>query len=166
MLSVETVELVTVRRCRECGSAEHGQPVIELASGTPAGCFVSFARADGTEVAAARLRGPVGIDIESRTAVAAHAVAEALLHPAEAGALAELAPAEVAERLATLWVVKEALLKATGHGLRVDLREIEVVVGADTTTIRRWPAELDLREAPHIVLFAPTDGLVGAIAEL
>jgi len=173
-LGVDRSALVAGRRCPECGSADHGQPFVEFADGRTSGCWVSLARSEGFEAAAVRLDGPVGIDIESRTAVAQHPVAATLLHPAEAEEFQLLDATQADARLASLWVAKEALLKATGYGLRVDPRGIQLRVddgvdrdrGDGDVTLERWPAELALTTPPQITLFEVTDDIVGALAEL
>lgn len=104
--------VVVVRRCAVCGSTEHGKP--EVAAALAAGVHVSLAHTrNRTHVAAAR--GPVGVDVEEIDAVAAHPVADVLLSPGERAAGHPLD----AESLTRTWVRKEALLKATGHGLHV-----------------------------------------------
>ncbi|WP_165350439.1 4'-phosphopantetheinyl transferase family protein [Xylanimonas protaetiae] len=101
-----------VRRCRVCGSTEHGKP--EVAAALAVGVHVSLAHTRRRLVAAAA-RGPVGVDVEDVAAVAAHPVADVLLSDAERAAGHPLD----AESLTRTWVRKEALLKATGHGLHV-----------------------------------------------
>lgn len=165
-LGVEASALVAGRRCPECGSADHGRPFVEFADGRASGCWVSVARSTGFETAAARLDGPVGIDIESRSAVSQHPVAATLLHPGETDELEKLDPPAADARLASLWVAKEALLKATGTGLRTDPRGIRLRVSSGSVIVDRWPAELALTTSPHLTLFDVTDDIVGALAEL
>ncbi len=165
-MSVDVRDLVSSRRCAECSSTQHGQPFVEFVDGSPCPCFVSFARTVGAEAAAARSEGPVGIDVESRAALSAHAVADVLLHPDELAAIADLTPTEADELIGGTWVAKEALVKATGHGLRLDPRGIRLRLGGDTATVESWPAELGLRDTPRITLFPLTVDAVGAVAEL
>lgn len=104
------VEPTPVRRCLTCGAAGHGKP--ELPAALAAGLHVSVSTAPGLVAAAVCDTGPVGVDVESVAAVAAAPVADVLLHPRE--------PSPAHPRaLARTWVRKEALLKATGHGLVV-----------------------------------------------
>jgi len=165
-LSVDASALAVGRRCPECGSADHGQPFVDFADGRASGCWVSLARSSGVEAAVACLTGPVGVDIESRAAVALHPVAATLLHPAEADELDALGQTEADALLASLWVAKEALLKATGRGLRVDPRGIRLGIARDAVTVERWPAELALATSPRVTLFDVTDDIVGALVEL
>lgn len=163
---VDIGEVTVVHRCSACGSADHGPPFVEFATIANAEFSVSFSRAAGLQVAVARRAGGVGIDIDSATRIAAHPVDAVLLHPAEELALAALPPSDARIRRARLWVAKEALTKATGLGLRADLREIQLEITGERASVRRWPAELGLARPPHITLFAISDDVVGAIAEL
>jgi phosphopantetheinyl transferase (holo-ACP synthase) len=164
--SVDIGDVTVVHRCRTCGSADHGQPFVQLATRGAAEFSVSFARAAGVQVAVAREGGAIGIDIDSATRISAHPVDAVLLHPAEESALAALPPSDARIRRAQLWVAKEALTKAAGLGLRADLREIQLEIAGEQASVRRWQAELALTRAPEITLFAVSDDLVGAIAEL
>uniref|UniRef100_UPI000A3F72D0 4'-phosphopantetheinyl transferase family protein n=1 Tax=Cellulosimicrobium cellulans TaxID=1710 RepID=UPI000A3F72D0 len=102
------------------GATGHGKP--ELAAALAAGLHVSVSTAPGLLAVAVSDEGPVGVDVESVAAVGAAPVADVLLHPREAAA----GP----RALARTWVRKEALLKATGHGLVVPPAEL-VVAGPD-----------------------------------
>ena len=160
-LAVDPSELVEGRRCPDCGSADHGRPFVAFADGRASECWVSLSRAASLEAAVARLGGPVGIDIESRSAVAQHPVAGTLLHPDEVD---EADDAD--DVIVSRWTAKEALLKATGHGLRIDLRSIWLELADGAATVERWPAELALTAPARISFFELTDDVVGAIAEL
>jgi hypothetical protein len=102
--------------CRHCGGA-HGAMSVAWPAGT--GVTVSLSRAPGLVVAVASLLGPIGVDIESVGRMMRAPVDAVALHPAEIDALARLDPA-ARDRARTLqWTRKEALLKATGFGLRI-----------------------------------------------
>jgi hypothetical protein len=91
-------------------------PAFELAS---TGASVSLSRAPGLVVAVASLLGSIGVHIESMGRMMRAPVDAVGLHPAEIDSLARLDPA-VRERARTIqWTRKEALLKATGFGLRI-----------------------------------------------
>jgi 4'-phosphopantetheinyl transferase len=69
----------------------------------------------------------VGIDVERlRTDVDVAALAMRYFTTAEALAIAQTPPAEQAARFVTLWVRKEAILKASGYGLRAPLDAVDV----------------------------------------
>ena len=122
--------------CPDCGG-DHGMPVV-----AEQGRWVSLSRAGGLVAVAFSTAGPVGVDLESREAVARHP-AQGLRHPD-----------------ATEWTTKEAVLKADGRGLRVDPAELVVADGR----LAEWagcPVPLDRVRLHH---FAATDDLVGTVA--
>jgi hypothetical protein len=65
------------------------------------------------------LLGPIGIDIESVARMTRAPVDAVALHPLELDALAQLEPAVRDLARTVQWTRKEALLKATGFGLRI-----------------------------------------------
>ena len=87
-----------VRVCPQCGSDGHGRPTAIGSSAT-----VSMAYAEGLVAVAWSWTGPVGIDVEADGP------------PIE----------EFGDRLS--WTRTEALLKATGEGLRRDPRDLPVL---------------------------------------
>lgn len=95
------------RTCARCG-APHGRPIV-------AGLHVSIAHAGGIALVAAS-SDPVGVDLEPTGREV----------PPDCGA------ADLAD-----WVRKEAVLKLSGHGLRIPMAEVTVTDGRLT----RWPAE-------------------------
>jgi phosphopantetheinyl transferase len=160
LLSKRPQDVVLRHRCKNCGSAEHGQPLIE--AGT-AECWVSFSRTAGYSVAGASLRGPIGVDIESVAKVSRHPVDAVLQHPDERTALSLLSGAEAARYRACLWVAKEAVVKSTGDGLRIDLTRILIRFDESRAAVAAWPAELELTSAPSLTLFTVSEDVVGAL---
>jgi 4'-phosphopantetheinyl transferase len=122
---------------------------------------------DGLLAAAVSDEGPVGLDVESVRAVAAAPVAAVLLHPREA-ARGGTGP----RALAMTWVRKEALLKATGHGLRIPPSSLELTAAHAVPALLAAPAELgvgplDVRLADLTdVELAEVEDHVGAVAVL
>jgi 4'-phosphopantetheinyl transferase len=102
------------RSCPQCGSADHGRPVV-LGEEAP---FVSLSRAGGVVMVAVSGHGPVGVDVERLDAPRFAGFDDVALHDHE------IAP--TVEARATTWVRKESLLKATGDALHVDLRQVRL----------------------------------------
>jgi hypothetical protein len=82
------------RLCPRCGGSDHGRPWARGGDGTT---YVSLAYADGLSVAAWSTTGPVGVDVERDDG-------------RDAGDYGDL----------PTWTRTEAVLKATGEGLRRD----------------------------------------------
>lgn len=95
----------------------HGRPRVE---GDP--CYTSLSHAHGWVAVAIDPAAAVGVDVEPfARAAAADEVAASILHRSEHASLAKLADAARARALLTLWVRKEAVLKAAGVGLAVPM---------------------------------------------
>jgi 4'-phosphopantetheinyl transferase len=103
---------VLVRRCARCGGA-HGKPLLQSPS-----LHVSLAYVPGAVAVAVTGAGPVGVDLERLPATDFDGFGDVVLAPGETATT----PAERAR----LWTRKEAVLKATGHGLTVDPRTVDV----------------------------------------
>ncbi|WEO76566.1 4'-phosphopantetheinyl transferase superfamily protein [Cryobacterium sp. SO2] len=118
------------QECPHCGAAGHGPLRVRFGDGAspvPA-IHVSLARCGGRRALAVTAAGPVGIDLESVADISRAPVAEVLLSPDEADAVAALGPRAAADALAVLWTTKEAVLKAAGVGLRVDPRDLTIAL--------------------------------------
>ena len=121
-------------RCRLCGGS-HGKPSLIGA----ADLDFSLSHSHGAAIVAVGGAAPIGVDIENRRGAAT--VSE--LSPAI------LAPGETLGRtsagatgLLRHWTRKEALLKATGHGLAIDPSTVRLMPAPDG----RW----HVRSAPHL----------------
>jgi len=78
----------------------------------------------------------VGIDVEQlRPLDDADALAQRFLTPAESAAVLAVEPAGRGAAFLRTWTRKEAVLKASGHGLTVDTCRIEVGSGVDDRTV-------------------------------
>jgi hypothetical protein len=106
------------------------------------------------------------LDIEHISLVA-RAPIDAALHALELSALDLLPDGAREERGAILWTAKEAVLKATGHGLNVDPSMLALDVAADgAVELIAWPDVLGLGSAPPINIFRPDADVIGALAVL
>lgn len=148
---------VPVRRsCPSCGGP-HGKPVIDL----PGAPFVSLSHAAHYVVLAVTEVAEVGVDVES---------ADQYLE-LEDGALV-LAPDErawVEDRadLLRCWVRKEAVVKATGDGLRAELRGIRVTAPAAPPGLLSYDGRPQLLACLHDLRGADeTSSPVAALAVL
>jgi 4'-phosphopantetheinyl transferase len=124
------------RRCASCGGVDHGKP--EVPAALAAGRHVSVAHTSTRLVVAVSGVGPCGVDVEDVAAVARAPVAAVLLAPQERVATGAVGGDVLAELLARTWVRKEALLKATGHGLAVDPARLVLGPAALPPQMLRW----------------------------
>src|SRR5207253_8090188 len=109
------------RRCTECGKP-HGKPRV-LADEMVLDASISHS---GNRVAVAlSTGGPVGIDVEE-LAPDPVGVPQLALSPTELKRLQALPPQDQEIGFITMWVRKEAVLKATGHGLRIPPDQVEL----------------------------------------
>lgn len=106
-------------RCVRCGGA-HGQVRVVGLPGGQGAPHVGLTRAGPLVAVALTVAGPVGVDVESVSAVSAAPVAGVLLSPGELAGHRALPADAVEAALARTWVRKEAVLKALGTGLTVD----------------------------------------------
>jgi 4'-phosphopantetheinyl transferase len=146
------------RSCDECGKS-HGKPRI---LDTPLEVSISHS---GDRIAVAlSLAGPVGVDVEE-VAEAPGGVPEFALSPAELATLRTLPESAQETGFIQMWVRKEAVLKATGHGLRIPPDQVEVSGPWDEPRLLNWP----LPASPSTVQFHrldPGDGYLGVVAVL
>ena len=168
---VELTEVAIEQRCERCGGA-HGKPRVLQ----PPGTFVSLSRAGQTVAIAVSLLGPIGVDIESVSAVGRAGFDDVAFNGPEREALQALPVTERDRVRAGLWTAKEAGLKLSGAGLTVDPRELtvgwrsqpsaSVLVLEPQLQLLSWPgASLDLAQV-HLASFDAGPGLVGTVAVL
>lgn len=111
-------------RCRLCGGA-HGKPRVHDAAG--GALDLSIAHAHERVIVAVAGGCAVGVDVE-RIGPFEDLAREAagVLDGEERAVLSALAPAERAVGFFRYWTRKEALLKATGHGLAIEPASLRV----------------------------------------
>ena len=124
-------DLVVERACRTCGSLAHGKP--EVRQALDQGVHVSLSRTAERVAVVLSGSGPVGIDVESVAAVARAPFDDVLLHVVERAR----GPLD-AQGTAVTWARKEAVLKATGHGLVVAASDLVVSAPDELPALLGW----------------------------
>ncbi|MEM7205746.1 MAG: 4'-phosphopantetheinyl transferase superfamily protein [Planctomycetota bacterium] len=115
----------------------------------------SLAHSAGIAVCAATPTGRIGVDVDDRTRQPTEDLGRAL-SPAERMAVdsAEQPGAE----LARVWSYKEAVAKADGRGIAVDLERINTFANSNRLVDATWhvqPLDLDPAVAGHVALSEP-----------
>ncbi|WP_168581850.1 4'-phosphopantetheinyl transferase family protein [Gephyromycinifex aptenodytis] len=152
------------RRCGFCG-AEHGKPRLLPAGSRQAQDLphINVSHA-GEQVLLAVSTQPVGVDVEQYSATAFAGFPAAALTSDEAAELSEFAPSDRLAAKAAWWTRKEAALKATGHGLRVEATSLRVTPPDQPPHLVEWH-DPDVTR-PHLVMAdVPVPGsYAGAVA--
>jgi 4'-phosphopantetheinyl transferase len=122
--------------CAGCGGP-HGAPRPADPSLARA-LHLSLTHAGRRVAVAVSTTGPVGVDVDVESAAAFPGFDDVALDQAERSAIARLAPADRPRARVTAWVRKEAVLKATGHGLTVPPDEVVVSMLGDPARLIAW----------------------------
>jgi 4'-phosphopantetheinyl transferase len=144
LLGVAPERVPLDRTCQGCG-APHGRPVID------GGPLLSVSHSGERVVVALTGGGPVGVDVEEASDRLNEEIAGQLLGPDEAADLRGLDRAARRRGLLEYWTRKEAVLKATGDGLRVPLADLYVSAPDEPPRLLAWedrpglPARLTMR---------------------
>ncbi|MFF0436110.1 4'-phosphopantetheinyl transferase family protein [Streptomyces sp. NPDC004327] len=144
----------------------HGKPYLADAP-------VEFSLSHSGELVAVALSlgAPVGVDVE-RVPVPSAELPLPVLSPAERAAYDLVPEPERAAAFTTYWVRKEAVLKATGEGLRVDPARLTVAAPDRPARLLGWRGRVRGRGAgqphPPVRLYDldAVDGYRGAVALL
>lgn len=133
--------------CRRCGDGSHGKPSL-VAPEAPLEFSISHS---GEVVGVAVSPGaPVGLDIEEVSAGRfGPAAVRRVMSPGERRSFEALPDAVRPVALHTCWTRKEAVLKATGHGLTVPPAHVEVT---------------GFGQPPELVSWSGADGPPGPVA--
>ncbi|CAN5444227.1 4'-phosphopantetheinyl transferase Sfp [soil metagenome] len=164
---VPAERVVISRQCPRC-RVQHGRPRVAVRGSASHesrllnDVDVSISHTGNWVVVAVHLNGRIGVDVETADRdLEIEAMKGLILHPDEV----VNSPSVTSAQLLRAWVRKEALLKATGDGLRLPPAGIRISDGP-TPTVVEWterpslPAHVTVRD-----LTAPV-GLVGALASL
>jgi 4'-phosphopantetheinyl transferase len=153
------------RTCATCGSHRHGKPTV-------AGhrdLSVSLSYAGGLVVVALSRAGEVGVDVEVVDDSDFEGFNVVTLDPSETPALDALSGDRLARARARVWARKEAVLKASGHGLAVDPRQVVVSGPEQPAALVDWKgeqplgspvqlADVDLADTGHVAAVALLTG--------
>ncbi|WP_158985501.1 4'-phosphopantetheinyl transferase family protein [Lysobacter panacisoli] len=130
----------------------------------------SLSHADGVAAFALCARGPVGVDIEAAfRAGELPGIAASVCHPSELQSLAGFPEPAYSRALLSLWVRKEALLKAEGIGLAREMNTFRASAGEtfpltgrtrDDTACSVRLAMLDIGERWTAAVATPGDAAV------
>jgi 4'-phosphopantetheinyl transferase len=161
-LDIPPEQIRVVRRCPTCGQP-HGKP--RLAGQPPLPLELSISHAGSRVAVAITCGAPVGIDVEVvQTADVAEELAPSVLVPSELRALSRCA-ATLAVSFTRYWVRKEAVVKATGHGLAAaSLNDLEVSAPDELPRLLRWPHDPTLPERLALSDLNPGPGYVASVA--
>lgn len=147
VLEQQPRDVVVVRSCLTCGSAEHGKP--SLGPGAPA----QFSIAHSGRLVAVALGSPetaVGVDVELERADTDWAAVRADVF-SDREWLTDSAESDPSRARTRAWARKEAVVKTTGHGLALPLRRVLPVVGAaDVSGRQPWSCSLSVDDGRGI----------------
>jgi 4'-phosphopantetheinyl transferase len=138
--------------CLRCGRS-HGRPVV---IGPPSAVrwHVSLSHTGRHVMVAATDAGPVGVDVERIAATDFDGFGSVALTPAERAEVERCDPAGRDRARAIYWARKEAVLKATGYGLKVDPAALEVSAPHLPAALTAWhacepsPAHVEITDVP------------------
>ncbi len=148
---VDASAVTVTRTCDRCGG-QHGRPRLP-----GSGLHASVSHSGDLVVVATTAAGPVGVDVERIGGYPSSGMRRSVCTSAEQAFV------QTAEDFFTYWVRKEAILKATGAGLRMEMSNVVV------THPHTAPALLSLEgdPAPPCTMASITaDGYTGAVAVL
>lgn len=145
-------EVAIDRTCPDC-DRPHGAPRLP---GT--GLWASVSHSGRWVAVAVTAAGPVGVDVERIAEVDTDGLGAHVLASGEAAAVRDLRDFFV------YWTRKEAVLKATGEGLRVPMHQVLVGRADGPAELLGHPQRPGLRAAMFDLL--PDDGHVAALAVL
>lgn len=147
LLGVDPASLAFDRHCPTCGSTQHGKPTIV---GHPQWSY-SLSYTDALAVVAVAQGPELGVDVEHVTEADFGGFAQVTLAPEEADGFAGHEGEALLAARAQVWARKEAILKATGHGLVVDPTEVLVTGPDEAPALVDWRAR---EERPTAVTLA------------
>jgi 4'-phosphopantetheinyl transferase len=130
LLGLPPAMVPLTRACRDCGEP-HGPPAV---AGGP---LLSVSHSGDRVAMALSAHGPVGVDVEECSRQLDNAIERHVLAPAESAAPDD-------RGIFAYWTRKEALVKATGDGLRAPMTEITVSPPDEPPRLIAWSGRADL----------------------
>jgi 4'-phosphopantetheinyl transferase len=129
-------------------SAEHGKP-FAIVKGASARLQFNMSDSGRHGLIAIAPFGQIGIDVEERsTARDLEGLSETVFGPDEQACIASVHGQEKVERFYRLWTMKEALVKALGTGLYLDVSGFQVppeLLRGESSALFRFPHLADIR---------------------
>jgi 4'-phosphopantetheinyl transferase len=163
-LGVPAAALAFHAVCRQCGASDHGKPRLGSAGG---GLEFSLSHSGARVVLAVARDAAVGVDVERLNARRDFAaLMPAVLSAAEQRVVAALPAPEHVGAVLRYWTRKEALLKATGDGLRVAPAALTVTPPDAPPELVAWETTPPLDPAAHLFDLSPGPGHVASLAIL
>lgn len=162
-LAAEPSAVRFAARCRTCGGP-HGKPHLTDPVG---GLELSLSHCRERIVVAVARQVAVGVDVEAIGPSPADGIEQTALSPAERRALDAWPERRRGAAFLRYWVRKEAVLKATGHGLTVPPALLTVSGPGQPPQLLHWPPALATLGLPvQLHDLAPGDGFVASLALL
>ncbi|GAA1272760.1 4'-phosphopantetheinyl transferase superfamily protein [Sphaerisporangium rubeum] len=149
------------RRCPDCGKP-HGKPHILH---TPEPLYASVSHSGDRVAVALSTAGPIGVDVEQIPDAPVNELIRSALTPAEQDFVRSLPERHQHAAFTRIWVIKEAVLKATGHGLRVPPRHVSVSYPHQPPALLDWPLDVPVDEL-RLSALDPGPGYAGMIATI
>jgi 4'-phosphopantetheinyl transferase len=142
------------RDCPDCGKP-HGRPVV---AGGPQ---LSVSHSGDRVAVAFAAAGPVGVDVEAIRPLD-EGIERHVLAPTESAA--EASGGFDVGKLLSYWTRKEAIVKATGDGLRAPMRDITVSAPAEPPRLVAWPNRAEVADRITLHTLDPGPGYFACLA--
>ncbi|GIH75501.1 4'-phosphopantetheinyl transferase family protein [Planobispora longispora] len=160
-LGIEPREVTVDRSCRHCGKL-HGKPRIV---NTDTEVYVSVSHSGDRVAVALTLAGEVGVDVEAVLNDQIRQLTGFALSPEEAQALRALPEERQHAAFTQYWSWKEAVLKMTGHGLRLAPKKLHISGSGQNPRLVTWPLDIPTEKVQLRTLNLGSE-FTGAVAVL
>ena len=161
-LGVAPASVPLDRTCRSCGEP-HGKPRVM----TDNGLELSVSHSGDRVAVAVTSDHPIGVDVERIDAdVNLAGLIDQVLARSEAHDLAADGSEHQRAGFFRYWSRKEAVVKATGEGLRVPLRDLTVSAPTEPPELGGWRDRPDLPARLRLVDLSPGPGYAASVAAL